>query len=49
MNIESVIILLIIAVLFIAALRYLHRHGTGSCSGDCAHCSQNCEERGHKK
>ena len=46
MNLQSVILLIVIAVAFIAAVVYLVRNkkhgmcGDSGCDGDCAHCNK---------
>ena len=45
MNIQSILVLIIIAVISIVILRNIHKNGANTCGGNCSSCSMNCEKR----
>ena len=42
MNMASLIIIAVIALLVYVCIRYLAENGLDSCSGDCSSCGPNC-------
>lgn len=45
MNLQSVLIVVVLAVFFLAAIWFISKQGGwgGGCGGDCAHCGSKCE------
>lgn len=45
MNIQSILVLIIIAIVAILILRNIHKNGANTCGGSCSSCSMNCSKR----
>lgn len=45
MNIQSILILIIIAVISVIVLVKMYKNGGASCGGSCSSCNMNCEKR----
>lgn len=49
MDILSVIILIVVAVCFLAAVRYIFKTRGNGCNGNCSCCGKICSSRSRKR
>lgn len=43
MNLSTILVLVLVAVITIADVKYLSVHGLDSCSGNCVECGTSCK------